>query len=203
MKISVNWLRRHVEVDWDAAEIARRLTLSGLEVEEVEARTVALPGVVVARVLEAWRHPNADKLQLARVDTGREVLNVVCGAPNCRTGLTVALATPGALLPGGFEIKKAKIRGEESFGMLCSERELGLSSASEGIIELDDGLALGTDLAIALDLDDHVLHTSPTANRGDLLSHVGVAREVAAAAGVGLRLPEWEIPASEARTAFR
>lgn len=194
MKISVNWLRRHVEVDWDAAEIARRLTLSGLEVEEVEARTVALPGVVVARVLEAWRHPNADKLQLARVDTGREVLNVVCGAPNCRTGLTVALATPGALLPGGFEIKKAKIRGEESFGMLCSERELGLSSASEGIIELDDGLALGTDLAIALDLDDHVLHTSPTANRGDLLSHVGVAREVAAAAGVGLRLPEWEIP---------
>lgn len=195
MKISVNWLRRYVEVDWDAAEIARRLTVSGLEVEEIETRTVSLPGVVVGRVLEAWRHPNADKLQLARVDTGSEVLNIVCGAPNCRTGLTVALATPGALLPGGFEIKKAKIRGEESFGMLCSERELGLSTESDGIIELDAGLALGTDLAKALDLDDHVLHTSPTANRGDMLSHIGVAREIAALAGVALRLPETDIPA--------
>ena len=195
MKISVNWLRRYVEVDWDAAEIARRLTLSGLEVEDLEPRTVSLPGVVVGRVLETWRHPNADKLQLARVDTGAEHLTVVCGAPNCRSGLTVALAIPGAQLPGGLEIRKAKIRGEESSGMLCSERELGLSTQSDGILELDSNLSLGCDLAAALRLDDHVLHTSPTANRGDLLSHVGVAREVAALAGAALRLPETEIGA--------
>jgi phenylalanyl-tRNA synthetase beta chain len=195
MKISVNWLRRLVEVDWDAAEIARRLTLSGLEVEEVESRSTPLPGVVVARVLEAWRHPNADKLQLARVDTGTEQLTVVCGAPNCRPGLTVALATPGAVLPGDFVIKKAKIRGEESFGMLCSERELGLSAESDGILELESGLAPGMALTTALALEDTVLHTSPTANRGDMLSHLGVAREVAALAGVALRPPPTEIPA--------
>jgi phenylalanyl-tRNA synthetase beta chain len=202
MKISVNWLRRLVEVDWDAAEIARRLTLSGLEVEEVETRTVALPGVVVARVLEAWRHPNADKLQLARVDTGGEQLTVVCGAPNCRPGLTVALATPGAVLPGDFVIKKAKIRGEESFGMLCSERELGLSSESDGIIELDASLPIGASLTAALGLEDAVLHTSPTANRGDMLCHLGVAREIAALAGVALRPPPTEISALDGADAI-
>lgn len=197
MKISVNWLRRYVDVQWDAAEIARRLTLSGLEVEALEARTVDLPGVVVARVLEAWRHPNADKLQLARVDTGTEQLTVVCGAPNCRAGLTVALATPGARLPGGLEIKKAKIRGEESFGMLCSERELGLAAASDGIVELDGSLSLGASLDTALGLSDVVLHTSPTANRGDMLCHLGVAREVAALAGAPLRLPDTSVASSQ------
>ena len=198
MKISVNWLRRYVDVAWDANEIARRLTESGLEVEEIEHRTVNLPGVVIGRVLEALRHPNADKLQLARVDVGAEVLSIVCGAPNCRAGLTVAVALVGAKLPGDFEIKKAKIRGQESFGMLCSERELALSTESDGIMELDGGLTLGADLAGALGLDDIVLHTAPTANRGDMLSHVGVAREVAALAGVPLRLPAVELPVDEA-----
>ena len=190
MKLSVNWLRESVALDMDAEEIARRLTTLGLEVESQVHLQPTFSGVVVARVLEAVRHPNADKLQVARVDTGREVLSIVCGAANCRAGLNVALALPGARLPGDFEIKVSKIRGETSHGMLCSEKELGLSTESEGIIELPDSMELGQAIAAVLGLEDWILETSPTAKRGDLLSHLGVARELAAVLGQPLLRPD-------------
>ena len=193
MKLSVAWLKSLAPVEWDADEIARRLTLAGLEIEGIERKRLQAEGVVVGRVLDARQHPNADKLRLARVDAGGEVLDIVCGAPNCRTGITVALARIGAKLPGGLEIKRAKIRGEESFGMLCSASELGLSSASDGIMELDEALSLGQPLQQALGLDDDILEASPTANRGDLLSHIGVARELAALAGIALVEPASEV----------
>jgi len=196
MKLSVAWLKTLAPVAWDADEIARRLTLAGLEIEGIERRRVAAEGVVVGRVLEARPHPNADKLRVARVDSGQGVLDIVCGAPNCRADLTVALAMIGARLPGGLEIKRAKIRGEESFGMLCSGTELGLSSDSDGILELDPGLVVGQSLQAALNLDDDVLDASPTANRGDLLSHLGVARELAALAGVALLRPDTAVASS-------
>jgi phenylalanyl-tRNA synthetase beta chain len=200
MKLSVAWLKSLAPVAWDADEIARRLTLAGLEIEGIERRRVAAEGVVVGRVLEARPHPNADKLRVARVDSGQGVLEIVCGAPNCRAGLTVALAMIGARLPGGLEIKRAKIRGEESFGMLCSGTELGLSSDSDGILELDASLLVGQSLQAALNLDDDVLDASPTANRGDLLSHLGVARELAALAGVALQRPETLWPTDHGTT---
>jgi len=193
MKLSVTWLKSLAPVTWDADEIARRLTLAGLEVEGIERKRLQADGVVVGRVLDARPHPNADKLRLAKVDAGGDVLDIVCGAPNCRAGITVALARIGAKLPGGLEIKRAKIRGEESFGMLCSASELGLSSASDGILELDDALQLGQPLQQALGLDDDILEASPTANRGDLLSHMGVARELAALAGIALVRPATDV----------
>ncbi len=196
MKISLNWLRRYVDVDWDADEIARRLTLVGLEVDGVHRIEADFTGVRVGKVQAVRPHPGADRLQIAQVDTGDAVLDVVCGAPNCRAGLTVAYAGLGARLPGGFKIKKAKIRGEISLGMLCSEDELGLSDASEGILELPDDLPAGQPLEQALPIEDVVFDLGITANRGDCLSHLGVARELAALAGVPLRWPDTTLPAT-------
>lgn len=190
MKISLNWLRRYVDVDWDADAIARRLTLVGLEVDGVHRIEADFTGVRVGKVRAVRPHPGADRLQIAQVDTGDAVLDVVCGAPNCRAGLTVAYAGLGARLPGGFKIKKAKIRGEVSLGMLCSEDELGLSAAAEGILELPDELPAGQPLEQALPLEDVVFDLGITANRGDCLSHLGVARELAALAGVPLKWPD-------------
>ncbi len=194
MKISLNWLRRYVDVEWDADEIARRLTLAGLEVDDVTRIEALFTGVRVGKVRAVRPHPGADRLRLARVDTGDEELEVVCGAPNCREGLTVAYAGLGATLPGGLVIKKAKIRGETSLGMLCSEAELGLAGVSLGIIELSDELIAGTPLELALPIEDVVLDLGITANRGDCLSHLGVARELAALAGVPVRYPEAKLP---------
>ncbi|MCA9558984.1 MAG: phenylalanine--tRNA ligase subunit beta, partial [Myxococcales bacterium] len=194
MKISLNWLRRYVDVDWDADTIAERLTLVGLEVDGVHRIEADFTGVRVGKVQAVRPHPGADRLQIAQVDTGDDVLDVVCGAPNCRAGLTVAYAGLGARLPGGFKIKKAKIRGEISLGMLCSEDELGLSEASEGILELPGDLPAGQPLEQALPIEDVVFDLGITANRGDCLSHLGVARELAALAGVPLKWPEASFP---------
>src|SRR5258706_7429508 len=133
MKLPISWLRDWVDVEATAAQIADALTRRGFYVEGMEERGGSFPGVVVARVLEVARHPNADRLSLCRVDGGAGELRVVCGAPNVRAGMIVPLATAGAVLPGGLAIKKSKIRGEQSQGRLCSAPELGLSEDHDGI----------------------------------------------------------------------
>lgn len=188
MKLPLSWLKEWVDPALEATALASRLTLAGFEVESCTAAAPAFTGVVVAEILEASRHPQADKLQVCRVSTGGgEPLQIVCGAPNARAGIKVALAQVGARLPGELSIKAAKLRGVESFGMLCSARELGLAVPSEGILELDANLALGMDLRVALDLDDAILEVSVYPNRGDAMSVRGLAREVSALLRVPLR----------------
>jgi len=190
VRISTSWLSDWVDTGWDAATLAHRLTMAGLEVEAVEPAAPAFSGVVVARVLERAPHPDADKLSVCKVEFGgSEPAQVVCGAANARAGMTAALALPGAELPGGMKIRKAKLRGVESAGMLCSARELGLGESHAGILDLPADLVAGQDLRTALGLDDTVLELAITPNRGDALSVAGVAREVAAISGATLRPP--------------
>ena len=193
MRISLNWLSEYVDVAGlagGAEDLARRLTAVGLEVEAVERVGEGLAGVVAARILAAEKHPNAEKLSVTRVDAGAaEPLQIVCGAKNYQVGDVVPLATVGTTLPGGTRIEKAKLRGVESFGMLCSAKELGLSPDATGLLILDRGIAPGTPIAKALQLEDVLLEVNVTPNRPDALSHVGIAREVAAALGTRVRMP--------------
>ena len=190
MKFSEAWLRTLANPPIDGAELAERLTMAGLEVEE---RTTAAPpftGVVVARVLDVERHPDADRLTVCTVDAGSsEALTIVCGAPNAAPGITVPCALPGATLPGGLAIRKTAMRGVESEGMLCSAAELGLSDDASGLLLLDPALEPGADLRAALDLDDSLLTLKLTPNRADCLSLLGIAREVAAITGAPLKPP--------------
>ena len=195
MKLPISWLREWVELGASETAVADALTRRGFYVEGIETLGGAYPGVVVARVLEVSRHPNADRLSLCRVDGGAGELRVVCGAPNVRAGMVVPLATIGATLPGGLVIKKSKIRGEESQGMLCSARELGLSEDHEGIVDLErtfgageggEAVALpasGTPLAALVGTPEVVLEVEVPFNRPDGLGIVGLAREVKAALG--------------------
>lgn len=190
MKLPLSWLREFVSVDATAQQIADRLSVAGLVVENIEKIAPAFSGVVVAKVLEAGRHPNADRLSLCQVDTGEGGrFTVVCGAPNARSGITVAFAKVGAQLGKEPPLTAATIRGIESNGMICSERELGLSAEHAGIIELPANAPIGTDLASYLAMDDTVLDVEITPNRGDCLSILGLAREVAALFGVKLAIP--------------
>ncbi len=190
MKVPISWLSEWVKVPWPAAELGARLTMAGFELEAVEAAAPPFSGVVVAQILEAVQHPQADKLRVCRVTTGTgDSLQIVCGAPNARAGLRTALATVGAELPGGMKIAAAKLRGIESRGMLCSAKELGLGEANPGILELPDDAPLGTALRDYLRLDDTVLELNVTANRGDAMSIIGVAREVAALTDSALHSP--------------
>ncbi|MGH8495095.1 MAG: phenylalanine--tRNA ligase subunit beta, partial [Gammaproteobacteria bacterium] len=187
MKLSVAWLREWVDPLPDVQEIASRLTLAGLEVGGVEPAAPEFSGVVVGKVLDVARHPDADKLTVCQVDAGSgERLTIVCGAPNVHAGMTAPLAKVGASLPGGMQIRAARLRGIESQGMLCSGRELELSPDASGILPLPDDLAAGSDLRDALALDDSVLDLELTPNRGDCLSVAGVARELAAIYGAKL-----------------
>src|SRR5690242_12857391 len=188
MKLPISWLKDWIEVDADAEAVADALTRRGFYVEGIEERGRRFPGVVVARVVDVARHPNADKLSLCRVDGGGEELRVVCGAPNVRAGMLVPLATVGAKLPGDVVIRKSKIRGEESQGMLCSGRELELSDDHDGILDLErwrPGVALtpGAPFDALLDPPDSVLEVEVPFNRPDGLGVVGLAREVKAALG--------------------
>ncbi len=197
MKVSIEWLNEWVDAGWDAATLASRLTMAGLEVEGVEPACPPFSGVVVGEVVSCERHPDADKLTVCRVEDGSgSPLQVVCGAPNVRPGLRSAFARVGAVLPGGLKIKRAKLRGVESAGMLCSARELGLGEGHEGILDLPGELAAGTDLRAALALDDAILEVNVTPNRGDALSILGIAREVAAIAAARLATPPAEPVAS-------
>lgn len=179
MKLSCNWLREHVATAADNATLQARLTNGGLECElEPHCDDPVLAGVVVARVLSLAPHPDADKLRVCTVDAGAAApVQVVCGAPNVREGLSVALAQPGAVLPGGQRIEAAELRGVASAGMLCSAAELGLGDGASGLLELDAEAPVGTGLAEWLALDDAVLHVELTPNRGDCLSVAGLARE--------------------------
>ena len=190
MRFSLNWIRDFTDVTEEPDVLARRLTMAGLPVDRVE-RSASIPDtVIVARIAERRQHPNADRLSLCKVDAGTgELLDVVCGAPNARDGLYVALATIGAVLPNGMTIKKSKIRGETSMGMLCSQIELGLGDDASGIIELEPA-PVGTPLAKVLGPGDVILDIDIPANRGDCLSHLGLAREIAAITGQPLRVPE-------------
>lgn len=192
MRFSLNWIRDYVTVTESPEALARRLTLGGLAVDQVE-ETVPLPDtVVVGRILEAKPHPNADRLRVCTVDVGGdEPLNIVCGAPNARDGLYSPVAMVGTSLPNGITIKKAKLRGEVSMGMLCSEIELGRGDDASGIMELAP-MDPGTPLASVWTDTDTVLDIDVPSNRGDCLSHLGVAREIGALTGETLRTPEYE-----------
>ena len=195
MRIPMSWLQNLVDVPWSARELGSRLTMSGFELESLDTAAPPFSGVVVAEIVEAVRHPQADKLQVCKVrghpSTGNntDLLQIVCGAANARVGLKTALATVGAVLPGDKAITAAKLRGVESFGMLCSAKELGLAEASEGIVELPLDAPVGQDLRTYLQLDDEILELNVTPNRGDAMSVLGIAREVAALTGGGLLMP--------------
>jgi len=181
VKITYSWLNEFTRLTVEPAELAQRLTLQGLEVESLTPVAPPFAGVVVGEVLECRRHPDADKLSLCRVTTdGTDRLAIVCGAPNVRAGLKVAVARVAARLPG-LTIQAARIRGVESEGMLCSARELGLGEEHDGILELAASLPLNLDVRQALDLDDTVLEVNATPNRGDCMSVFGIARDYAAA----------------------
>ena len=182
MLVSLHWLSDYVDLKGLSPEgIAAALTDGGLEVENIQKESALSDDLVVGHILTAVRHPNADSLQLCTVDAGEaEPLAIVCGAPNARAGLKVAVAKIGATLPGDFKIKKSKIRGETSFGMLCSEKELGLSESHDGIIELAQDAPIGMRVAEALGLGDTVLELKITPNRADCLGIIGVARDLGA-----------------------
>ncbi|MDY6891461.1 MAG: phenylalanine--tRNA ligase subunit beta [Pseudomonadota bacterium] len=180
MKFSEQWLRELVQPPIGTQALADQLSLAGLEVDAVEPVAGQFSGVVVAEIVAAERHPNADKLQVCQVSDGEQTFQVVCGAPNARVGLKTAFARVGAILPGPLEIKKAKLRQVESFGMLCAEDELGLSADHSGIMELAADAPLGQDIRRYLQLDDCIIDVDLTPNRGDCLSIVGMAREVGA-----------------------
>ncbi|MBM3540789.1 MAG: phenylalanine--tRNA ligase subunit beta, partial [Alphaproteobacteria bacterium] len=185
MKFTLRWLKDHLETDASLDELARRLTALGLEVEGVEDRAKALAPFTVGYVIEAKRHPNADRLSVCRVDTGKGEVQVVCGAPNAKTGMKGVFAPSGARIPGtGIDLKASVIRGVESQGMLCSEREMGLSDEHDGIIELPADAPVGAPFAALMGLDDPVIELAITPNRGDCLGVHGIARDLAAA-GVG------------------
>jgi phenylalanyl-tRNA synthetase beta chain len=182
VKITYSWMNEFTPLTVSPADLAQRLTLSGLEVESLAPVAPPFHGVVVGEVLVCGRHPDADKLSLCEVTTdGTDRLAIVCGAPNVRAGLKVAVARVGAELPGGLTIKRTKIRGVESNGMLCSARELGLGEEHDGIMELSALLPLNLDVRKALDLEDTVLEVNATPNRGDCMSVFGIARDYSAA----------------------
>ena len=179
MKFSEKWLREWVTPAVSRDELCEQLSMAGLEVDGVEPVAGEFSGVVVGEVVECGQHPNADKLRVTKINVGDdELVDIVCGAPNCRQGLKVAVAKVGAVLPGDFKIKKAKLRGEPSFGMLCSYSELGVSDDHSGIIELPLDAPVGEDIRDYLGLDDVTIEVDLTPNRADCLGLRGVAREV-------------------------
>lgn len=194
MKISLAWLREFVDFDLSPEETAKRLRSLGFDTASITKIGEEVSGVVAAKVESRDKHPNADKLSLCQVFDGKDRFRVVCGAPNVAAGQTVPLARLGAKLPGGVEIKPAKIRGEESQGMLCSTRELGLGEDHSGIFVLPEGTPLGEDIRKTLTLGDAVLDVEVMPNRPDMLSHWGVAREIAALLKKPLKLPDASVP---------
>ncbi|WP_257291832.1 phenylalanine--tRNA ligase subunit beta [Endozoicomonas sp. ONNA1] len=180
MKFSEQWLRQWVALEAGTQELVDKITMAGLEVDDVEPVAGEFSGVVVGEIIACEQHPDADKLRVTSVSTGSETLQVVCGAPNARVGIRVPFATVGAVLPGNFKIKKAKLRGVESFGMLCAEEELGMAESSDGLMELPADATVGQDIREYLNLDDKIIDVDLTPNRGDCLSIAGLAREVSA-----------------------
>src|SRR5947207_9473454 len=194
MKFSVNWLREFVDLPEKPEEIAELLTRAGIETKKIERRGANIENVIVSQIIASARHPNADRLSVCEVDDGTcTKRQIVCGATNYKVGDKVLLALPGAKLPNGTEIRKSKLRGVESEGMLCSPIELGLGEDASGLLILSPDANVGASIADIFPTDA-VLDVEITPNRGDLLSHFGLAREIAALLGRPLRLP----PAGEA-----
>lgn len=191
MKFSESWLRSFVDPACSGDELSHLLTMAGLEVEEEQSVAPPFSNVVIGHVLEVNKHPDADRLNVCRVDIGRsEPQQIVCGAPNVAAGLKVPCALPGAELPGNFKIKIAKVRGIESSGMLCSAKELGIAEDAAGLLMLPSDAPVGADIRSYLDLDDRLLTLKLTPNRADCLSMTGVAREVAALTGAIASYPD-------------
>jgi len=192
MQFSEQWLREYTNPAIDTEALSHLLTMAGLEVEGLESVGAEFTKVVIAEIISAEKHPDADRLQLLKVNIGAaEPLQIVCGASNARVGIKAPCALVGAVLPG-FEIKQAKVRGVESFGMMCSEKELGLASESAGILELSLDAPIGQDIREFMGLNDKLFTLKLTPNRSDCLSLVGIAREVAALTGASLALPNAE-----------
>ena len=193
MKFSELWLREWVNPAIDTDGLCEQITMAGLEVDGVDAIAGEFTNVVVGEVVECGRHPDADKLQVTKVNVGDdELVDIVCGAANCRQGIKVAVAKVGAVLPGNFKIKKAKLRGQPSCGMLCSESELGLADSAPGIMELPQDAPVGTNFRDYLHLDDVMIDIDLTANRGDCLGMIGIAREVGVLNRMPVVEPEWQ-----------
>lgn len=211
MFVSYKWLQDYVNLSGvSASELAEKITKSGIEVEGVDVLNEGITGVVVGHVVERVQHPNADKLSKCQVDIGQgEPVQIICGAPNVAQGQKVAVATVGAVLPGNFKIKRAKLRGEESNGMICSLTELGMEAKivpkeySEGIFVFPKDAEVGSDALALLNRDDEVLELGLTPNRADCLSMLGVAYEVAAILGREVKLPEIDVqPVTEKATDY-
>jgi phenylalanyl-tRNA synthetase beta chain len=190
MKISISWLKEFVDFDLPVDELASRLTDAGLEVGSVTHAGGGMEGVVVGEIVAVSRHPQADKLSVCQVVIGRESLQIVCGAPNVTEKSKVPVALIGTRLPGGIQIQKSTLRGVDSFGMICSEKELEVGEVEDGIMILDPDLKVGLPLSSALGLEDWILDIELTPNRSDCLSVIGVARDVAALCGTRLKKPE-------------
>ncbi|MBD3223456.1 MAG: phenylalanine--tRNA ligase subunit beta [Caldithrix sp.] len=206
MKVSYKWLKDYIDIKQSPAELADALTEAGLEVEELIPQVPYFNGVIAGKVTEVAKHPNADKLSVCKVITSQnekaEEHQVICGAPNVAEGQYIPFAAVGATLPKGFKIKKVKIRGVTSSGMICSKEELGLESSSEGIWAFDEPTPLGTDIYPLLkDKEDYILDIAVTPNRPDCLSIIGVAREIAALTGNALHLPDINVPDEKNKSA--
>ena len=196
MKFSEQWLRGWVSPQVSRDELVARLSMAGLEVDSVTPAAGDFSGVVVGEVLSTEQHPDADKLRVCQVSNGVETFQVVCGAPNVRPGLKIPFAMIGAELPGDFKIKKAKLRGVESNGMLCSQAELQIGEGSDGLMELPADAPVGEDVRVYLNLDDASIEVDLTPNRGDCLSLAGLAREVGALYAAKVQRPEVKVVAA-------
>ncbi|MFT7053030.1 MAG: phenylalanyl-tRNA synthetase beta chain [Psychromonas sp.] len=193
MKFSEAWLREWVNPEITRDELIHQITMAGLEVDDVTPVAGQFTKVLVGEVVECGPHPDADKLQVTKINVGAEqLIDIVCGAKNCRLGIKVAVAVVGAVLPGDFEIKQAELRGQPSAGMLCSESELGMAENSEGILELPQAAPVGTCVRKLLHLDDITIDVDLTANRADCLGIAGLAREVGVLNSVSVNEPTWE-----------
>ncbi|WP_018140931.1 phenylalanine--tRNA ligase subunit beta [Thioalkalivibrio sp. ALJ7] len=195
MRISVQWLQEWLQIDETPEALGHRLTMAGLELDALEPAAPAFSGVRVGHVVAVEPHPDADRLRVCRVEAGEaEPLTIVCGAPNVHQGMRAPVAVIGAVLPGDFRIKRSKLRGVASEGMLCSARELGLAEDAAGLMALPEGLEAGVDLREALGLDDTILEVDLTPNRADCLGMRGIARECSALLDRALHAPEWPEP---------
>jgi len=199
VKISLNWIKDYVNLDGiSTEEIVEKLTMSGLEVEDYVDQNKNYAGIIVGLVKDVQKHPNADKLTICTVYDGKTDLQVVCGAPNVQKGQNVVFAPIGTVIPkGNMEMKKVKIRGVESFGMICAEDELELGDDHSGIMVLNDDLSAGTPISDALKLNDVLLEIAITPNRPDALSHIGVARDLSAIFNRELRIPKLDFQESQ------
>lgn len=199
MKISLKWLQRYVDFRYSAEELVKLFVNLGIEVENVEYMSKVWENYVIGEVKDKKKHPDADKLSVCKVDVGKgELLNIVCGAPNVDAGQKVCVALPGAVIPNGdFVINKTKIRGEVSEGMICSARELHLGDDQEGIMVLDTDLRPGEPFSDYLQADDVIIEIGITPNRGDLLSYLGIAKEVSAVNGSEVKIPNVKLISSD------